>query len=163
MAHEQQGTAIVMRRYGGPDVLRQELVAAPSLQPDEIRIRSIGSAVNHSDLEISAGTWPILTANPFPYTPGLEVVGEVANIDPLDMAALGLGSVTAFEGPQKIGDLKGRRIAATGAAGGVGSATIAIARAQGAEVIGIVSRPEHAEYVRSLGASRTFDAQDAGG
>jgi len=198
MAHELQGTAIVMRRYGGPDVLRPEIVASPSLRLDEIRIRSIGSAVNHSDLEIRAGNWPILTAGPFPYTPGLEVVGEVvdvgaavpdirvgdrvitmmqglggvrprrpggyaeyvtvaasaaatlsASVDPLDMAALGLGSVTAFEGLRKIGDLKDRRIAVTGAAGGVGSAAVAIARALGAEVIGIVSRPEHAEYVRS--------------
>jgi NADPH2:quinone reductase len=209
MAHELQGTAIVMRRYGGPDVLRPEIVASPSLRLDEIRIRSIGSAVNHSDLEIRAGNWPILTAGPFPYTPGLEVVGEVvdvgaavpdirvgdrvitmmqglggvrprrpggyaeyvtvaasaaatlsASVDPLDMAALGLGSVTAFEGLRKIGDLKDRRIAVTGAAGGVGSAAVAIARALGAEVIGIVSRPEHAEYVRSLGAARAITAQD---
>jgi NADPH:quinone reductase len=209
MAHELQGAAIVMRRYGGPDVLRPEIVAAPSLLLDEIRIRSIGSAVNHSDLEIRAGNWPILTADPFPYTPGLEVVGEVvdvgaavsdirvgdrvitmmqglggvrprrpggyaeyvtvsasaaatlpASVDPLDMAALGLGSVTAFEGLQKIGDLKDGRIAVTGAAGGVGSAAVAIARAQGAEVIGIVSRPEHAEYVRSLGAAETITATD---
>jgi hypothetical protein len=57
MAHELQSAAIVMRRCGGPDVLRQEIVASPSLRPDEIRIRSIGSAVNHSDLEIRAGNW----------------------------------------------------------------------------------------------------------
>jgi hypothetical protein len=52
MAHELQSAAIVMRRCGGPDVLRQEIVASPSLRPDEIRIRSIGSAVNHSDLAL---------------------------------------------------------------------------------------------------------------
>jgi NADPH:quinone reductase len=209
MVHDLQGAAIVMRQYGGPDVLHPEIVAVPSLQPGEIRIRSVGSAVNHSDLEIRAGHWPILTSDPFPYTPGLEVVGEVvdvgavvsdirvgdrvitmmqglggvrprrpggyaeyvtvaasaaatfaANVDPLDMAALGLGSVTAFEALQKIGDLKNRRIIVTGTAGGVGSAAVAIARAQGAEVIGIISRPEHAEYVRSLGASGTITSQD---
>lgn len=209
MVDDLRGAAIVMHQYGGPDVFRAEIVSAPSLQPGEIRIRSIASAINHSDLEIRAGNWPILTPKPFPYTPGLEVVGEVvdegaavsdirvgdrvitmmqglggvrprrpggyaeyvtvaaaaaatfsASVDPLDMAALGLGSVTAFEGLQKIGDLKDRRIAVTGAAGGVGSAAVAIARAQGAEVTGIVSRPEQAEYVRSLGASRTITSQD---
>ena len=194
MVPDGQGSAIVMRQYGPPEVLRLETVALASLQPDEIRIRSIASAVNHSDLEIRAGNWPILKPDPFPYTPGLEVVGDVveigtnvsdvrvgervitmmqglggvraqrpgsyaefvvvrasavatlaADIDPLDMAALGLASVTAFEALRRIGDLNNRCIAVTGAAGGVGSAAVAIAKAQGAEVIGIISRSEQAE------------------
>jgi NADPH:quinone reductase len=204
-----RSAAIIMRQYGGPDVLRLETVSLASLQPNEIRIRSLASAVNHSDLEIRAGNWPILKPDPFPYTPGLEVVGEVVevganvsgvrvghrvitmmqglggvrpqrpggyaeyvvvpasavaafarNVDPLEMAALGLASVTAFEALHKIGDLSNRRIAVTGAAGGVGSAAVAIAKAQGAEVIGIISRSEQAEYVRSLGASTTINSQD---
>ena len=206
---DHQGGAIVMRQYGGPDVLHFETVPLAALQPDEIRLRGIASAINHSDLEIRAGNWPIRRAEPFPYTPGLEVVGEVvevgsgvsafrvgdraitmmqglggvralrpggyaeyvvvgasaaatvaADADPLAMAALGLASVTAFVGLQKIGGLANRRIAVTGAAGGVGSAGVAIAKAQGAEVIGIVSRAQHADYVRSLGAVETLTAQD---
>jgi NADPH2:quinone reductase len=209
MVLDGQGAAIVMRQYGGPEVLRLETVALASLRPDEIRIRSIASPVNHSDLEIRAGNWPILRPDPFPYTPGLEVVGDVvevgtnvsdirvgervitmmqglggvrpqrpggyaelvvvrassvaafaADIDPLDMAALGLASVTAFESLRRIGDLNNRRIAVTGAAGGVGSAAVAIAKAQGAQVIGIISGSEQAEYVRSMGASITINSQD---
>src|SRR5690242_2915838 len=193
--------AIVMRRYGGPEALAVEDVALAPLKPDEIRVRAIASAVNHSDLEIRAGNYPIKRNPPFPYVPGLEVVGEVvetgsavrdfaageraitmmqgtgglrakrnggyaefvtmpaaiaapvpADLDPLAVAALGLASVTAFEGLRKLGDLGGRRIAITGASGGVGSAAISIARAQGARVIGIVSRADRADYVRSLGA-----------
>ena len=204
----ERGAAIVMRQYGGPNVLQFETVSLPPLRPDEIRIRTIASPINHSDLEIRAGNWPILQPNPFPYTPGLEVVGNVvevgtnvsdfrigervitmmqglggvrpqrpggyaeyvavrasavaavsADIDPLDIAALGLGSVTAFEALRKIGDLGGRRVAVTGAAGGVGSAAVAIARAQGAEVIGIISRSEQTEYVRSLGASTVVGSE----
>jgi NADPH2:quinone reductase len=204
-----QGSAIVMRQYGGPDVLRLERVPLRSLEPNEIRIRSIASAVNHSDLEIRAGNWPILKPDPFPYTPGLEVVGEVlevgeevsdirvgdcvitmmqglggvraqrpggyaeyviakasaaavfaGDIDPIELAALGLASVTALEGLRRVGELKNRRIAVTGAAGGVGSAGVAIANAEGAEVVGIVSRPEQVEYVRSLGAAITMTARD---
>jgi NADPH:quinone reductase len=83
-----------------------------------------------------------------------------SNIYPLAIAALGLAGVTAFVGLQKIGDLANRRIAVTGAAGGVGSAAVAIAKVQGAEVIGIVSRAQHTEYVRSLGAVETMTAQD---
>src|ERR1700704_4697091 len=71
------GDAIVMRQYGGPDVLRVETAPLTLVQPGEVRIRTIASAVNHSDLEIRAGNWPILKPEPFPYTPGLEAVGEV--------------------------------------------------------------------------------------
>jgi NADPH:quinone reductase len=81
------------------------------------------------------------------------------DIHPLDMAALGLASVTAFEALRKIGDLNGRRVVVTGAAGGVGSAGVAIAKAQGAEVIGVVSNVAQEQYVRSLGAAKTITAQ----
>ncbi len=193
--------AVVMRRYGPPDVLRYEDVVLPPLAPQEVRIKSIASAVNHSDLEIRAGNWPVQKAEPFPYIPGLEVVGNVvdvgqavqsvhpgdrvitmmqglggvsgrrpggyadyvtvaqdaiaalpSNVDALDMATVGLVGVTAYEGLRRIGSLQGRRVIVTGAAGGVGSAATAIAHAQGASVVGIVSRPEQAGYVRGLGA-----------
>jgi NADPH:quinone reductase len=195
------GKAIVMRRYGPPGVLQLETVVSPAPLADEIRVRSLASAVNHSDLEIRTGNWPILRARPFPYVPGLEVVGEVEEIgsgvadfrvgdrvismmqglggvrakrdggyaecvtlaaaaaaplprdlDPGDMAALGLASVTAFEGLRRLGPLAGRRVAVTGASGGVGSAAIGLACAHGAEVLAIVSRPERGDYVRGLGA-----------
>ena len=200
------GDAIVMRQYGGPDVLRVEKVPLTPVQPGEARIRVLASAVNHSDLEIRAGNWPILKPAPFPYTPGLEAVGQVVetgasvtevrvgdrvitmmqglggvraqrpggyaeyvavdasavallsdDVDPVDIAALGLASVTAFEGLRRLGNLKDRRIAVTGAAGGVGSAAVAIANAQGAQVIGVISRSAQAEYV---GAAKTYSSQD---
>ena len=188
MIEKGEGAAIVMRQYGGPDVLRLEEVPLALLQPDEIRIRSIASAVNHSDLEIRAGNWPILRPDPFPYTPGLEVVGDVvevgaavsevrvadrvmtmmqglggvraqrpggyathvvvkvgavavfaADIDPLDMAALGLASVTAFEAPAHRRS-ENRRIAVTGAPAASARSGCHSACRGGAEVIGIISR-----------------------
>ncbi len=193
------GEAVVMRRYGPPAVLVVERVTLPALSADEICVRSLASAVNHSDLEIRAGKWRIRRADPFPYIPGLEVVGEVvetgsavsefrvgdhiitmrqglggvraerpggyaeyvtaqvsaaapvpSDLDVHDMAALGLASVTAFEGLRKLGPLDGRRIVVTGGSGGVGSAAIGIAKAQGAEVVAVISRLDQADYVRSL-------------
>ncbi|PKQ29833.1 MAG: hypothetical protein CVT60_03305 [Actinobacteria bacterium HGW-Actinobacteria-10] len=47
--------AIVMRRTGDPAVLGLEDVELPQLRDGEVRIRSLASAVNHSDLEIRAG------------------------------------------------------------------------------------------------------------
>ncbi len=69
--------AIVMRRTGPPEVLAVEEVALAPLVRGEVRLRSLASAINHSDLQIRAGNWPITREPRFPYVPGLEVVGEV--------------------------------------------------------------------------------------
>ena len=42
-----------------------------------MRIRTAYAAVNRADVEIRRGEWEILAPEPFPYTPGLEVVGVV--------------------------------------------------------------------------------------
>ena len=182
----------------------------PPLAPHEIRLRTLASAVNHSDLEIRADHWPIARPVPFPYVPGLEVVGEIVahgtdvtdfrvgdraismmqglggvrakrpggyaefvtvaaaaaapiptGLDPLDIAALGLAGVTALKGLRKLGPLEGRRIAVTGAAGGVGSAAVSIARALGARVVAVISRSEQADYVRALGAEEAVLTSEA--
>jgi len=196
---------IQMRNYGRPDVLTYADISLPPLEPNEVRIRTIAAAVNHTDLEIRAGNWPVTKAHPFPYVPGVEVIGDIeetgqsvsdirpgdrvitmmqglggvraerpggyaeyvtvaaaavapvpSRIDPYEMAAIGLVGVTAYEGLRRIGPLAGRRVLITGAAGGIGSAATAIARAQNASVIGLVSRPEQAHYVRSLGAEEAI-------
>ncbi len=199
--------AVRISGYGSPDVLAYGQVDLPPLRPDEVRIKTIASAVNYTDLEIRAGHWPIRKEQPFPYVPGVEVVGEIvevgadavgvapgdrvitmmqglggvraerpggyaefvtvaadavasigASVDPYVMAALGLGALTAYEGLRRIGDLAGKRILVTGAAGGVGSSAVAIARAQGATVVGVVTRGEQSDYVRSLGADEVVVA-----
>jgi len=74
------------------------------------------------------------------------------DIDPFEAAALGLGAVTADQGLALLGELSGRRITVTGAAGGVGSNAVAIAAAAGAEVVAVI-HSRGADYVRSLGAA----------
>jgi NADPH2:quinone reductase len=72
--------AIEIDRYGRPDELvwRQVLRAPPG--PGEIRVRTLHAAVNRADIEIRRGVWPIVGDDPFPYTPGLEVVGVVESV-----------------------------------------------------------------------------------
>ncbi len=191
---------ILMREYGPPRVLTRAEVSLPPLKPGDVRIRSIASAVNHTDLEIRAGNWPIRASDPFPYIPGVEVVGEIvaigsdvldfcrgdrvitmmqglggvraertggyaeyldvaaaaaatlpAEVDPYDIAAFGLVGITAYEGLRRIGSMPNKRILVTGAAGGIGSAAVAIARAQEALVTGVISRPEHEEAIDAVG------------
>lgn len=75
-----QSRAIMMDRTGPPEVLTWRSVELPPLRPDEVRLRTLAAAVNHSDLEIRVGTWPVLREPPFPYVPGLEAVGEIVGI-----------------------------------------------------------------------------------
>ncbi len=173
---------IRMQRYGPAEVLALETVDLLPLRPNEVRLRTLAAAINHSDLEIRAGNWPIRRKPPFPYVPGLEVVGEVlegrgagsrawtmmqglggvraerdggyaehvtvsedaiatvpSDIDPVDLAALGLAAVTAYGGLAKIGPLQGKTVVVTGAAGGVGSAAVGLAKSFGARVVAIAS------------------------
>jgi NADPH:quinone reductase-like Zn-dependent oxidoreductase len=69
--------AVVMRAYGGPEVLACESVPTRPLGPREVLIATVAAAVNHTDLEIRAGRWPVRRPAPFPYVPGVEVVGAV--------------------------------------------------------------------------------------
>jgi NADPH2:quinone reductase len=199
--------AIVMDRYGPPEVLDWRPVSPQPPGPEEVRIRTLFAAVNHTDLKIRAGQWPIKAAQPFPYVPGVEVVGLVdavgqgalafsigqpvitmmqglggvraersgayasfvtvaqsavslvpRGVDLVHIAALGLGGVTAFEGLRRLGPLAGRRLLVTGAAGGVGSAAVAIAKVLGARVEGLVARSSQAAYVEAQGAERVIVA-----
>jgi NADPH2:quinone reductase len=72
--------AVVMHRNGDPEVLAIEDVVLAPLREGEVRLRTLASAVNHSDLEIRAGNWAIRRDPKFPYVPGLEVVGDVVEV-----------------------------------------------------------------------------------
>lgn len=69
-------------------------------------------------------------------------------------AGAGLASVTAMGGLNALGSLAGRTLLVEGAAGGVGSAAVEIAAAQGATVIGTASERNH-ELLTALGAVPT--------
>src|SRR5690606_1358538 len=69
-------------------------------------------------------------------------------------AGAGLAVATAGRGLDALGDLSGRTLLIEGAAGGVGSAAVAMAVARGATVIGTSSPGKHA-YLRTLGALPT--------
>lgn len=194
--------AIQIDHPGLPNVLEYRSVELPALRSSEVRVKTEYAAVNYIELHIRAGNAPIIGPAPFPYTPGMEVVGLIDDVgaeagqwkrgqrvvtmmqglagvraerdggyadfvtveaetlaavpdgvNAAEMAALGLAAVTAFEGLRKIGELSGKRIVVTGAAGGVGSMATAIAYASGATVVAIIRLPEDTDYVRSLGAS----------
>ncbi|MFH9661446.1 NADP-dependent oxidoreductase [Streptomyces sp. NPDC017248] len=73
-------------------------------------------------------------------------------------AGAGLAVATAGRALNALGDLSGRTLLIEGAAGGVGSAAVAMAAARGATVIGTSSAGKHA-YLRTLGALPTTYGQ----
>jgi NADPH2:quinone reductase len=72
--------AIEIDRYGGPEELVWRAVSRPAPGDGEVRIRTAFAAVNRADVEIRRGEWPVMQDSPFPYTPGLEVVGVVESV-----------------------------------------------------------------------------------
>jgi NADPH:quinone reductase-like Zn-dependent oxidoreductase len=67
-------------RFGGPEVL--ELVGAPLPipGPGQVRVRLTAAAVNHADLALIAGSYPLRPR--LPATPGLEGAGWVEAVGP---------------------------------------------------------------------------------
>jgi NADPH2:quinone reductase len=94
-----QSRASAMRAYGAADVLRPETLELAEPAAGDVRIRVIAAAVNHSDLEVRTGNWPIRRDEPFPYIPGIEAVGEVvaAGADVVSVP-VGANVVTMMQG-----------------------------------------------------------------
>ncbi len=99
--------AIEIDRYGGPEELVWREVSRPAPGPGEVRIRTAFAAVNRADVEIRRGEWPVMQDEPFPYTPGLEVVGEVESVGAgVSRVAVGEQVITMM---QHLGGIWGER------------------------------------------------------
>lgn len=99
--------AIQMQSYGPPEVLEVREVDLRPLGSGEVRFRVLAAAVNYSDLQIRGGVWPILAAQPFPYTPGLEALGDVTEVAPdVSWPPVGERVITMM---QKLGGIHGLR------------------------------------------------------
>lgn len=74
-----------------------------------------------------------------------------------DCAALPLVTLTAWEGLDKLGDLKGKQLLVHGGAGGVGHLVIQLAKTRGAIVYTTTSSAEKADLAKKLGSDHTID------
>jgi NADPH2:quinone reductase len=86
-----------------------------------------------------------------------------ASIDPVEFAAVGVAGVTAFKGLETFGSLRGKTVVVTGSTGGVGSIAIVLARAVGANVLGLdrdalPPTPKSADAVLDVVAGSMFPA-----
>jgi len=70
--------AILVREFGGPDVLKLENVPTPQPGPAEVLVRVRAAGVNPVEAYVRAGTYPRLPK--LPYTPGSDGAGEVETV-----------------------------------------------------------------------------------
>ncbi|MEV4253560.1 quinone oxidoreductase [Spirillospora sp. NPDC049652] len=84
--------AIVMRRYGGPEVLSfREVDEEPAAGTGEVVVDVAVSGVNFVDAMQRAGAYPV----PLPFVPGVEGAGTVAAVGP-DVADVAPGDRVAW-------------------------------------------------------------------
>jgi NADPH:quinone reductase-like Zn-dependent oxidoreductase len=87
--------AATFREYGGPEVMRWEVVDDPVAAADEVVIEVRACGLNHSDLDSRAGTsrWPF----PMPWVLGAEFAGAVAQVG-AEVEGIAAGDpVTAYQ------------------------------------------------------------------
>jgi len=85
-------------------------------------------------------------------TPAWAVAPHPRELDPVSVAAAVLNYVTAYQMLHRVARVRqGDRILVHGAAGGVGTALLQLARDSGIEVFGTASQRKH-DLIRSLGA-----------
>lgn len=84
--------AVVITKFGGPEVLQLEEVEEPPLAADEVLVKVAATALNRADTVQRKGAYPPPKGSS-PY-PGLEVSGTI----------LALGSSLSPGSPWNIGD-----------------------------------------------------------
>lgn len=131
-------------------------------------VKAVGSAVTlfrPGDEVFYAGSIARPGTNSERHVVDERIVGhKPANLDFAEAAALPLTTLTAWEllfdrlGVSADRTKKGEALLITGAAGGVGSILVQLARQlTGLTVIGTASRPESAEWIKKLGAHHVID------
>jgi NADPH2:quinone reductase len=70
--------AVVIREFGGPDVLRAEEVEDPRPGPGELLVAVEAAGVNYIDVYRRSGAYP----GPLPFVPGAEAAGTVLACGP---------------------------------------------------------------------------------
>ena len=86
----------------------------------------------------------------------LRLAAKPANVSYAQAAAVPVAGFTALQGLRKAGLASGHKLLVNGAAGGVGSFAVQIAKAMGAEVTGVCSA-RNLDLVRGIGADHVID------
>jgi NADPH:quinone reductase-like Zn-dependent oxidoreductase len=69
--------AVIVRQYGGPEVLKLEDVPRPEPKEDEVLVRVIAAGVNPIDAIVREGTYAKKFGTHLPWVPGFDIAGVV--------------------------------------------------------------------------------------
>jgi len=194
--------AVLVRQFGGPEVLKLEDVPTPKPAAGHVLVRIHAAGVNPYDTYMRTGTYAQKPA--LPYTPGsdgagvIEAVGEgVKKVKPGDRVYTAKTITGAYAEyalaleeqvhslPAKISFSQGagvwvpygtayhalthsakahasETVLVHGASGGVGCASVQLARAMGLTVFGTAGTERGRDLVKREGARRVFDHGGAG-
>ncbi len=156
--------AILVRQFGGPEVLNLEEVPTPKPAAGQVLVRIRAAGVNPYDTYMCAGTYAVKP--PLPYTPGSDGAGVI------EAVGNGVKKVKAGDRVYTAKTVTGAYAAAKahasetvlvhGASGGVGSAAVQMARAMGLTVFGTAGTSKGLELVKREGAHQAFEHTKAG-
>ena len=181
--------AILVRQFGGPEVLKLEDVPTPKPAAGQVLVRIHDAGVNPYDTYMRNGTYAVKP--PLPYTPGSDgagivdaVGGGVTRVKPGDRvytAKTVTGAYAeyalALESQVHPLALKGSFAQGAsgwvpygtayhalfhGASGGVGIASVQMARAMGLTVLGTAGTQKGLDLAKREGAHQVFDHTKSG-
>ena len=182
--------AMVAERLGGPEVLQMRDVPDPTPAAGEILIDVVRAGVNFADLLALSGRYAAAPQPPFTpglEVSGMEAdsgrpvvaivrsggfaervvadkrfVFDAYNIDLMRAGGWPLVTVTAHYALVEMARLRaGERLLVTGAAGGLGTALIQVAKALGAgHVVAMASTPEKRAFALRQGADEAIGYED---
>ena len=151
--HLVRGTPIIARPalgLPGPKITRRGVDVAG-------RVEAVGKDVKNLRPGDEVFGWCDGAFAEHAVAPADHFVSKPAAITYEEAAAVPVAGATALQGLRDVGRLRaGQHVLVNGAAGGVGTFAVQIAKAFGAEVTGVCST-RNVELVRSLGAGRVFD------
>ncbi|HEX7183678.1 MAG TPA: NAD(P)-dependent alcohol dehydrogenase [Thermoanaerobaculia bacterium] len=176
--------AITYSSHGSPAAFRCEEIAKPTAGDNDVLIAVRAASVNPLDWRLKAsrpgrdvaGQVEAVGRNITRFKPGDEVFGtcpgafaeyacasesalamKPANVTFEQAASVPVAALTALQGLRDKGQVQpGQKVLINGAAGGVGTFAVQIAKSFGAEVTGVCST-RNVEMVRSIGADRVID------
>ena len=93
--------AVVINRYGPPDVLQEVLVPSPVPRSGQVLVRTEFIGVNPKDVIVRKGKFKIATGNKFPLIVGHDIAGEVVEAGAGSDLAVGdlvYGMINGFSG-----------------------------------------------------------------
>lgn len=76
--------AIVINKYGGPEVLEPRKISPPSLKPGEVLIKTAASSINPIDFKVRKGDLKFVLRKKFPLVLGHDFSGEVVEVGSSD-------------------------------------------------------------------------------